>query len=170
MELIEMEILSSIFENVVICSSIIFGGWWAIHKFKIFREGKPNPQLDLEYEILPYNEESSLLVMTVHIGNIGKIDMYPKSISLSLRSLPKNFSIGKSPHWKDGNVILDEFDVIYDANPDLKPENTYMLPPNDKYLEIATLVISKTENLLMAKILYLGKDKSEFSIYKVLRI
>lgn len=164
--------LSSIFANFSIFIAAALGGLWGIYRFKISRENKPTPQIDLDYKVLSYDNKSNLLVLGVYVSNIGKYNMYPRSISLSIKSLPKDALIGSSPHWHDGHLILDKFDVILDSNPDMKSEeiNDYMLPSNDKYIEVVTLVISKEERFLMAKVSYLDKIDNDFSIYKFLQV
>lgn len=166
----------SLLSDFSIFLATVFGGLWALYVFKLSRQDKPTPQLGLKYSVVSYNSGHYLLVMEISVKNVGKYDMYPKKINLSVQRLEKSAQAGGSPHWDSNRnsdrFLLENYDVVLDANPGLSKEDAkeYMLPPNDEYVELATLVISKEEDFLLVKISYLDTAGSDFWIYKFLQI
>lgn len=53
--------------------AIPIGGWWAFHNFSITDTDKWNPKIAVSAEVLPYDAQSSLLVVHVKPKNIGKV-------------------------------------------------------------------------------------------------
>lgn len=149
----------------------MFCGYWAIYRHKIFREDTSKPQIDIDYESVPYGK-NKLIKMNMTIKNIGKTWVRPieSGIKLSVKQLPENKDVGSLLHWNDGTDLLDRIDVIHIANPDKDYDvSVYRLEPGDEYRELLSLVVPSVV-LVMARLEYRGSEDDHVWVYRIWRV
>lgn len=165
------QLLSSIADLVTVIA-VIVGGAMSYYLLVVRREAAPDEEIDLEFTELPYNDRSRLLLITVRITNPGTKTLWPRKkqgITLSVRRLPTQTQEGSRVHFKDGTNLLENADVIKDANPDHDMEDFgYCLTPKSSYYELFPLVVPFSA-LLMAQAQFSSNHDSQVWVYKVWR-
>jgi hypothetical protein len=164
----EIKSYVTILQGIATIVAIVVGGFWAVYRYKIFREATSNPQIELEKCMIPYGK-NQLLAMTITVRNIGKtvVRAVDSGIKLSIKRMPLGSPCGNIVRWEHGQYLVRNIDVISAANPDEEDDiERYMLEPGDEYHESLTIVVPK-KVLLMARLEFRGKEGDHIWLYRV---
>lgn len=122
--------------------SIYVGGWWAYHNFSITDTAAWNPEIRVSAEVLPYDANSSLLVVHVKPRNIGKvpIELYGGvkggDISVEVSSMPSKHGLGRI---RDSELAkVEEIQSLVKEN-----NGEYTLEPGVEYDDLQYFVVPK---------------------------
>lgn len=157
-----------ILSNIATMLALIIGGVWAIHRYRLYREASSNPQIKINYEILEYNDNNKLLVLTILVRNIGKVVVEAEKITYSIFLLPKNLPIAGKPQLNVQKILINNSDLIYDANPSEIGVIKYMIEPGDEYEELLSLV-TPSKSLMLLDIYFQSKQGDKFRVYKIIK-
>lgn len=122
--------------------SIPIGGWWAYHNFSITDTAEWNPEIRVSADVLPYDSNSSLLVVHVKPKNIGKVPIELQGgvkggdISLTVSLIPSKHILGRV-----NEAELTKVDEIKSFVKELRGD--YALEPGVEYDDLKYFVVSK---------------------------
>lgn len=163
-------ILSALADLITIIA-VIVGAIWAWYRFLRRRENVWNLQLDCRPTFTTYGDKLKLLTAYIELHNIGQVRISPikNGCWFSLKKITLDGVAGSTPHWSDGEFILENYDVIINANPNHYreyKEDDYWLEPGAKYEEVVNVVVPQ-DTTLMAEVGFSGKDGEEIWTYRV---
>ncbi len=122
--------------------SIFVGGWWAYHNFSITDTAEWNPEIRISVEVLPYDSNSSLLVVHVKPKNIGKVPIAlyggdkGGDISVEVSSIPSKHDTGRINESELTKV--EEIKSLVENN-----NGEYSLEPGVEYDDLQYFVVPK---------------------------
>jgi hypothetical protein len=143
--------------------SIFVGGWWAYHNFSITDAAEWNPEIKVSAEVLPYDSNSSLLVVHVNPKNIGKVPIELHGgvkggdISIELSSMPIKHGLGRI-----NETDLTKVDEIKSFVKELGGD--YILEPGVEYDDLKYFVVPKDRLYVISAQLnwpYVGKNPND---------
>jgi hypothetical protein len=126
----------------VTIASLFIGGWWAYHNFSITDTAEWNPEIRVSADVLPYDSNSSLLVVHVKPKNIGKVPIELQGgvkdgdISVTVSSIPSKQGLGRI-----NETELMKVDEIKSFVNELGGD--YILEPGVEYDDLKFFVVSK---------------------------
>jgi hypothetical protein len=144
--------------------SILVGGWWAYHNFSITDTAEWNPEIRVSTDVLPYDSNSSLLIVHVKPKNIGNVPIELHGgvkggdISVRVLLMPTKHGLGRidqSQLTKVENIdevknFVKEFGGEYTLEPGVEYDDLlYFVVPKDRlYVVCAKLNLpQETESL-----------------------
>lgn len=155
--------------------SIFVGGWWAHHNFSITDTAEWNPEIRVSAEVLPYDVNSSLLVVHVKPKNIGKVPIELHGgvkggdIIVKVSSMPSKHGMGRINENELANVVeikgyVEEFGGDYLLEPGVEYDDLhyFIVPKNKLYVVNAELDLPNDGKNL--------KDRDEVDVSTVVRI
>lgn len=168
-----MKLMSATADLMTILA-IIVGAVWAWYRFLRRRENVWNLQIDCKPSFAPYGDNLQLLTVYILLSNIGQVRLLPikNGCWFSLKKLPEDSAAGSTPHWNEGETILDKYDVIIKANPNHYEEyieDDYWLEPGARYEEVVNVVVPK-DITVMAEAGFSGKEGEEIWTYRVWQV
>jgi hypothetical protein len=130
--------------------SILVGGWWAYHNFSITDTAEWNPEIRVSAEVLPYDSNSSLLVVHVKPKNIGKVPISLHGgkkggdISAIVSSMPLKHGTGRINESELTKVeeiksLVEENNGEYSLEPGVEYDDLqYFIVPKDRLYVVNT--------------------------------
>ena len=122
--------------------SIFIGGWWAYHNFSITDTAEWIPEIKVSVDVLPYDSNSSLLVVHIKPKNIGKVpvELYGGvkggDISVAVSYMPSKHGLGRI---NDGELAkVEEIKSLVKEN-----NGEYTLEPGQEYDDLQYFVVPK---------------------------
>jgi hypothetical protein len=122
--------------------AILIGGWWAYHNYSIADTAEINPIINVSAEVLPYNNDSRLLVTHIKPDNVGVVPVeltggkIGGDISITISKIP--------PDLSQGRIEASKLSQLYGIK-SLVAENdgSYIIEPHARYDDVRVFVVPK---------------------------